>query len=104
MRPKDERGVSLPPPHIRLDNVPELQQAGLFAMTQDPRSCALPVKRKLAMIDKVIDHLVDGDAVPKWVFAKDDMMEGNAFLVDLWRIAERAVEAKLQSARLADAV
>lgn len=98
MRPKDEKGVAMPPPHLRLEQAPALTQVALFAMASDSRAVALPTKRKLAMIEKVIDHVVDGDAVPKWVHAKDPEWMGNTFLVDLWRIAVDAVRKQWKGA------
>jgi|SRR5215213_13380 len=89
MRPRDDDGNLLRPPHLRLDMQP-FHEAALFAMDADPRSPALPIKRKLAMIDKAVDHVVDGDAAPKWVWAKDKDRPENRFLSELWGIAVKA--------------
>lgn len=87
MRPRDPLTNNLlPPPHLRLDMAP-FQTAALFAMADDPRAVALPVKRKLVMIDKAVDHVVDGDAPPGWVFKADEKRPDNHFLRDLWRVA-----------------
>lgn len=91
MRPRDEDNNLLPPPHLRLSETPALQERALFAMATDPRGCALTVKRKLSLADKAIDHVVDGDAVPKWVHARDPDFPNNHFLLDLWRLAVDAI-------------
>lgn len=98
MRPKDEKGVAMPPPHLRLDEAPKLTEAALFALAGDSRAAALPTKRKLAMIEKAIDHVVDGYVVPKWIHAKDPAWAGNTFLVDLWRLAVEAIRAQWKAA------
>ena len=64
-------------------------KAALYAICADPRASALPVGRKLALIDRAVDHVVDGDKAPKWVWAKDVERPGNTFLYDLWVIAVR---------------
>jgi hypothetical protein len=86
MRPKNEWGFALPMAHRRLDMAP-FHEAALFAIDADPRSPALPYKRKIALIDKAVDHVIDGDKPPGWVFATDDMRPENRFLRDLWQIA-----------------
>lgn len=96
MRPKDENGVSLPAAHLRLAETPRLLEAALFAMAKDARASALPVKRKLALAERVIDHVVDGDATPKWVHAADPGDRNNHFLLDMWRLAEGAIAAARQ--------
>jgi hypothetical protein len=88
-RPRDpETHALLPPPHRRVDMMP-YQQAALFKLAEDPRSCALPVKRKLALIDRAVDHVIDGDKPPAWVWKKDNARPGNTFLRDLWEVAVR---------------
>lgn len=91
MRPKDEDGKTLPPPHQRLDGVEKMEQAGVFAISQDSRSCALTLQRKLTMVRKVIDHLVDGDKAPGWISKKDPDDPENKAMYELWMIAEKAV-------------
>ena len=91
MRPKDEDGKTLPPPHKRLENVEELEQAAVFAISQDGRSAALPLQRKLTMARKVIDHIVDGDKAPGWISKKDPDDPENRAMYELWMIAERAI-------------
>lgn len=98
MRPKDEDGRSLPPPHVRLDNVEKLEQAGVFAISQDRRSAALTLQRKLTMVRKVIDHIVDGDKAPGWISKKDPDDPENKAMYELWTIAERAVSEARRSA------
>lgn len=91
-RPLDENGVALPAAHLRLNMVP-FQTKALFAMAEDSRAVALPVKRKLTLIDRAVDHVVDGGKVPAWVFTPDPEWPGNAFLPELWRTCVKAVEA-----------
>lgn len=98
MRPKDDNGISLPPAHIRLVEAPKFLERALFAMAADSRAAALPAKRKLALAEKVIDHVVDGDAIPKWVHATDPGDRQNHFLLDLWRLSEAAIVAARKAA------
>lgn len=93
MRAKDEDGRLLAPPHKRLENAHELEAAGIFALAQDGRSTSLPLARKLALVRKVIDHVVDGDAIPKWVSAKDRDHPTELVLLQFWRTAETAVRS-----------
>lgn len=98
-RPRDPvTHYLLPPPHKRLDMAP-FQEAALFAMAADPRASALPVTRKLAMIDKAVDHIIDGDKPPAWVWKADDYRPENHFLRDLWGIATGACAAVKVRAR-----
>lgn len=92
MRPRDPETLALlPPPHKRVNMIP-FQEAALFAMSADRRSPALPVVRKLSMIDKAVDHVIDGDKCPAWVWKADDMRPDNKFLPDLWAIAVAACD------------
>ena len=91
MRARDEEGRLLPPPHKRLDNAHRLEQAAVFAISEDARCCHLTMARKLTLVRKAIDHVVDGDAIPKWVSAKDPDFPDNRVLFELFRIAEQAV-------------
>ncbi len=95
MRPKDEKGVSLAIPHVRLPKaaLDALRQAGFLALAGDGRSVIWTTARKVAVLDKIIDHVEDGDSIPKWVFARDADRPDNSCLIDLWRIAEAAVRA-----------
>jgi hypothetical protein len=61
-------------------------------MAKDPRAPALPILRKLSMIDKAVDHIIDGDKPPWWVFKTDDLRPDNHFLRDLWGVAVKACE------------
>lgn len=88
MRPRDEQGLPLPPAHKRLDMQP-FRKAALFALAADPRACALPFARKISLIDRAANHVIDGDRAPAWVWAKDDSRPDNHFLPELWRIAVR---------------
>ncbi|WP_312688413.1 hypothetical protein [Brevundimonas nasdae] len=87
MRPKDEEGRLLPQAHKRLDDAPTLEQAAVFRMSDDGRLSFMPLKRKLAIARKAIDHVVDGDAEPKALFRKTD----NTALTDAWRAACDAI-------------
>lgn len=91
MRPKDEDGKTLPPPHRRLDHVDKMEQAAVFAISQDARSAHMPLSRKLTMVRKVIDHSIDGDKIPAWVTKRDPDNPDNKAMFELWRIAEKAV-------------
>lgn len=93
MRPKDEKGRALPAPHARLpqDELERLSAAGFFALATDSRSAIWTSKRKLAILDEVIDRVVDGDSIPKWICRPDGGRLENKALVELWRLAEGAV-------------
>lgn len=93
MRPKDERGIPLPPPHDRLPEACELRQAGFLALAKDSRSAIWTTKRKVTVLNKAIDHVVDGDRVPAWIFKKDDWRPENRCLFDLWTAAVFAIRA-----------
>jgi hypothetical protein len=67
-------------------------EAGLFALDTDPRAPALSVKRKLQLIDRAVDHVIDGDKPPGWIWKKDDTRPDEHFFPDLWRLATRACE------------
>lgn len=68
-------------------------------MAKDGRASFLPLARKLSIVNKVIDHIVDGNAVPKHIFRKDDERPDNHFLPELWKTAERAVRSVLEASR-----
>ena len=91
MRPKDDKGVVQPPAHKRLDPV-RFHEAALIAMDEDPRSPALSMRRKLQLIDRAIDHVMDGDQPPTWIWKTDDSRPDERFLPDLWRLAVNACE------------
>jgi len=93
MRPKDDEGRLLPPPHARLEQAPQLRQAGALALATDSRSAIWNSARRAAVLNKVIDHVVDGDKIPSWVFKKDDDRPDNRCLIELWRLAEKAVRS-----------
>jgi hypothetical protein len=89
-RPRNPETQHLsPPPHRRLDMTP-FYTAAIFAMDADPRSPALPFERKRAMVDKAVDHVIDGDSPPAWVWKKDPERPDNHFLPDMWRTAVKA--------------
>jgi len=93
MRPKDDEGRLLPPPHERLAQAPQLRQAGALALATDSRSAIWNSARRAAVLNKVIDHVVDGDKIPSWVFKRDDDRPDNRCLIELWRLAEKAVRS-----------
>jgi hypothetical protein len=89
MRPRDPvTNALMPPAHKRLNMAP-FQEAALFRMAEDGRACALPVVRKLAMIDKAVDHVIDGDKPPKWIWETTEMRPKDKLLSDLWQVAVR---------------
>ena len=94
MRPKDDKGQALPPAHKRHPQAAAAEQAGYFAMCEDARGAALPMYRKLRLTRAVIDHVVDGAAVPKWI---DKHHGEGGGLRPLWRAALDAVTAALKS-------
>jgi hypothetical protein len=47
----------------------------------------------VAVLNKVIDHVVDGDKVPGWVFKADKDRPENHCLSELWTLAEDAIRA-----------
>lgn len=98
MRAKDETGLLLPPPHKRLPEAPLLEKAGVFALALDGRAVALPYARKITLVRKVIDHIVDGDSVPKNIFKKNPDDPNDHTLAELWKIAEDAVRAARKKA------
>lgn len=84
-RPLDENGRPLPAACRRLPEAPALELAGVLAISADRRACFLGHKRKLELARKAINHVVDGDAVPKSV-------EGGGVVWDVWRAAVEAVK------------
>lgn len=86
MRPKDEAGKVLPPAHKRLDMRP-YHEAAYRALADDPRAVALPRLRRLTLIDRAVDHVIDGDKPPKWIEARDHDRPGNKFLLEIWQTA-----------------
>lgn len=93
MRPKDKNGVPLPAPHERLTEAPMLRQAGALALATDSRSAMWNSSRRLSVLNKAVDHVVDGDSVPAWVFKKDRDRPDNRFLFELWNTAVAAIRA-----------
>jgi hypothetical protein len=90
MRPKNEFGITLPVAHKRLE-VGAFHTAAIAEMNLDPRASALPLRRKMAMVDKAVDYVIDGEQPPAWVFVSDERTE-NHFLRDLWHTAVKACE------------
>ncbi|GEM_PF-2210588 len=93
MRARDDDGKALPPPHKRLADAPALEWAGVRRIAEDGRSAHLPLMRRLRIVRKAIDHVVDGDTPPAWLFKKDPSSPSNTALADLWREAVEAVRA-----------
>lgn len=93
MRPKDDDGMPLKAPHERLAEAPLLRQAGAFALATDSRSAMWNSARRVAVLNKAIDHVVDGDAIPAWVHRPDPERPDNHCLLELWNIAVSAVRA-----------
>lgn len=90
-KPKDEHGVPLKAAHKRLDPVP-YHEAALFAMDADTRSPALSMKRKLQIIDRAMDHVIDGAVAPAWIWKPNSDRMVDRFLPDMWRIAVNACD------------
>jgi hypothetical protein len=97
MRAKDEDGKLLEAPHKRLPNAPALEQRAIFAISADRRACGLTLARKLTLVRKAIDHVVDGDNAPAWIFRPDKDDPENRMLSELWRLAVREVGAELRA-------
>jgi hypothetical protein len=93
MRPKDDNGFPLKPPHVRLDDAPKYEQAAIFAISADARVAHLTLARKLTLVRKAIDHVWDGDAAPAWVKKTDKEMPENDALWSAWRTAVSAIKA-----------
>lgn len=86
-RPRDEDGRLLPPAHKRLDEAPDLEQAIVFRWAEDGRLCFLPLKRRLAVARRAMDHIYDGASEPKAFLKPDKMNPSNTACLDAWRAA-----------------
>lgn len=93
MRPKDEDGYLLPPPHTRLPDAAKYEQAAVWAISADSRVCHLPLARKLSLARKAIDHVWDGDNIPAWVKKTDKDRPENDALFAAWRTAVAAIRS-----------
>jgi hypothetical protein len=94
MRPRDPvTKALLPPPCRRYDTRP-FYEAALPAIDADPRSPALPIKRKLELIDRAINTVIDGDKTPVWI-CSDPTRADNQFLRDIWNVAVKRCQAVL---------
>jgi hypothetical protein len=82
----------MPPACLRYDRRP-FQEAALPAMDADPRSPALPIRRKLEMIDRAMNTVIDGDSAPAWVLKDDSGRPENHFMRELWGIAVKRCNA-----------
>ena len=83
-RPKDSNGIPMKAAHFRLNCIP-FHEAGLYAMDKDPRTPCLSMKKKLMLIDRAIDHVMDGDKPPKWIWNPDPDRPKERFLAELWK-------------------
>lgn len=70
-----------------------LRQVGAFALATDSRSAIWNGARRVSVLDAVIDHVADGRAIPKWVHKADPDDQSNHCLLELWRLAEKAIRA-----------
>src|ERR1700761_2706199 len=98
-KPKDASGVPLQCAHLRLEKeAPMLRQAAILAMAKDPRSCSLTTAKKVSIANKAIDHVIDGNSVPAFVFVKDLDRRDNRFVYDIWSLAVGAIRDKWKAA------
>jgi hypothetical protein len=90
MRPRDPvTGKLLEPPCKRYERRP-FHEIALPLIDADPRSPALPIRRKLEMIDRAMNTVIDGDRPPIWVQRTDPARLDNQFMRDLWGVAVSA--------------
>jgi hypothetical protein len=90
MRPRDPVTLKLmPPPCRRYDPVP-FYKVALPVLDADPRSPALPVRRKLELIQRAMNTVIDGDKPPIWVQRTDSSRPDNRFIQDMWAAAIQA--------------
>lgn len=94
MRPRDEDGRPLQYAHLRLPEAPMLRQAGALALATDSRSAMWETSRRITVLNKAIDCVVDGDATPKWVFGRDPDRPWDRTLLELWNLATDAIRAE----------
>jgi hypothetical protein len=87
MRPRDPVTLKLLPPPCKRYDVRPFHEAALPAIDADPRSPALPIRRKLEMIDRAINTVIDGDKPPAWIQEGDRHRADNHFLKDIWAVA-----------------
>jgi hypothetical protein len=87
MRLRPEAVGPAPPPPCKRFDCTEYYKVALPAIDADPRSCALPLARKLRLIDSAVNSVVDGYRVPAWIKAPDPEWPQNNFLPRLWDIA-----------------
>jgi hypothetical protein len=66
------------PPHRRLTDASRYEMAGVMALSGDGRLNHLELKTKLKIARKALDHLVDGDTPPAWLFEKGKGERGGA--------------------------
>lgn len=87
MRPRDHVTKKLLPPPCRRYDMAPFYAAALPAVVADPRAPALTLKRKLELIDRATNTVIDGDKPPIWVTRGDRSRVDNRFMRDLWDIA-----------------
>lgn len=95
MRAKDEGGMTLPPPHKRLENAGALIQSAFFEISRDGRCAHLTTNKKLGLVRKAVDHVVDGDKMPAWVHKGDVERPDNHAMLEIWRLAVAEVRTGL---------
>jgi hypothetical protein len=87
MRPRDPvTGSMMPPPCRRYDMAP-FYAAALEAISADPRAPSLTTRRKLELIDRAVNVLIDGDQIPYFVARNDPARPENHFMRDMFDLA-----------------
>ena len=92
MRPRDPVTLKLLPPPCKRYDVRPFHEKALPAIDADPRSPALPIRRKLELIDRAINAVIDGDKPPAWVLKGDAARVDNHFMLDIWKVAVKACQ------------
>ncbi|MFN3352615.1 MAG: hypothetical protein ACK4Z5_03315 [Brevundimonas sp.] len=98
MRPRDEHGRTVRPPHQRMADASRYEMAGVQALSADGRLAHLDFKTKLKMARKALDHVVDGDERPAWLWGKEGksparQTEGGTCLSQGFEAAVTAIRA-----------
>jgi hypothetical protein len=87
MRPRDPVTKQLLPPPCRRYDMAPFYAAALEAISADPRAPALTTRRKLELIDRAVNVLIDGDKIPDFVARTDATRPENHFMRDVFDIA-----------------
>lgn len=93
-RPKDADGKPAEPAHRRVNGAHRLEQIAVFKLAEDGRLSHLPMKRKLALARKAIDHAVDGAEAPKSIYSK---INGEAAVGEGFDAMTAAVQAAIRA-------